>query len=159
MYAKAFPAMLAAVLVAMVAPSASRASQLAHENRSDRAPDLQQVQRDWSRASRTLMRYGVAQRDEALVRGRKLLDEMDVRLDALEAQTQRDWSELDRAAREQRRETLRELRRQRNRVAQWYGGMQHSSAGAWDHVKRGFVTAYGELDNAFVKAAKEFERG
>jgi hypothetical protein len=63
---------------------------------------LRQVQRDWSRASRTLMRYG---------------------------------------------------------VAQWFGGMQHSSAGAWHHVKRGFVTAYGELESAFVKAAKEFERG
>ena len=50
-------------------------------------------------------------------------------------------------------------RRQRNRVAEWYGGMEHGSAGAWDQVKRGFVTAYGELDSAFVKAAKEFERG
>jgi len=105
------------------------------------------------------MHYGVGQRDEALARGRKLLHRMDGRLDALEAQTQRNWSTLDRAARERRREALRELRRQRNRVAEWYGGMEHGSAGAWDQVRRGFVTAYGALDSAFVRAAKEFERG
>jgi hypothetical protein len=148
---KTFPAVLAAALIAGVAPLTSHASQP--------APDLQQVQRDWSRASRALMHYGVGQRDEALARGRKLLHRMDGRLDALEAQTQRNWSTLDRAARERRREALRELRRQRNRVAEWYGGMEHGSAGAWDHLRRGFVTAYGALDKAFVRAAKEFERG
>ena len=156
---KTFPAVLAAALLAGAAPLTSHASPLAHENRSDRAPDLQQVQRDWSKASRTLMHYGVAPRDEALARGKKLLDKMDRRLDALEAQTQRNWSKLSRAARDQRREALRELRRQRNRVAEWYGGMEHGSTGAWDQVKRGFVTAYGALDSAFVRAAKEFERG
>jgi len=159
MYArKTFPAVLAAALIAGVAPLTSSASQLAQEKGSVRAPDLQQVQRDWSKASRTLMHYGVAQRDEALARGKKLLDRMDKRLDALEAQTQRNWGTLSGAARDHRREALRELRRQRNRVAEWYGGMEHSSAGAWDQVKRGFVTAYGELDGAFVRAAKEFER-
>jgi hypothetical protein len=160
MYArKTFPAVLVAAVLAGVAPLTSRASMPAHESRNDRAPDLQQVQRDWSKASRTLMQYGVAQRNEALARGRKLLDRMDGQLDALEAQTQRNWSKLSRAAREHRREALRELRRQRNRVAEWYGGMEHGSAGAWDQVKRGFVTAYGALDSAFVKAAKEFKRG
>ena len=54
---------------------------------------------------------------------------------------------------------LRELRRQRNRVAEWYGGMEHGSAGAWNNVKRGFVTAYGALDRAFIRAARTFERG
>jgi hypothetical protein len=83
------------------------------------------------------MKYGFAQCDEALARGKKLLNETDTRLDALEAQTQRNWSELSRPAREQRREALREPRRQRNRVAEWYGGMEHGSAHAWEQVKRG----------------------
>jgi len=159
MYRKTLPAALAAAFVIGAAPLASHASQSAHENGNDHAPDLHQVQREWSKASRTLMRYGVAQRHEALARGRKLLDGMDRQLDALEAQTQRNWSELGRAAREQRREALLQLRRQRNRVAEWYGGMEHGSAGAWDQVRHGFVTAYGALDRSFVKAAKEFERG
>ena len=109
MYRKTFPAVLAAALLASTAPLTSHANQLAQENRSERAPDLQQVQRDWSKASRTLMHYGVAQRHEALARGKKLLDEMDRRLDVLEAQTQSNWSELRRVAREQRREAPREL--------------------------------------------------
>ena len=128
---KTFPAVLAAALIAGIAPLTSHASQLAHETRSDRAPDLRQVQRDWSKASRELMHYGVAQRDEALARGKKLLDKMDRRLDALEAQTQRNWSKLSRAARAQRREALRELRRQRNRVAEWYGGMGAAANCGW----------------------------
>ena len=98
---KTFPGILAAAVLAAAAPIASHASQPAHENTSDRAPDLRQVQRDWSKASRTLMQYGVSQRDEALARGRKLLHQMDGRLDALEALTQRNWSTLDRSAREQ----------------------------------------------------------
>jgi hypothetical protein len=159
MNAKTFAAALAAALLAGAAPLTSHASQPAQESKTGREPDLRQVQHEWSEASRTLMHYGLAQRNEALARGRKLLDEMDRRLDALEAQTQRNWSELNRAARERRRDALRELRRQRNRVAEWYGGMEHGSAGAWDQVRHGFVTAYGELDRAFVKAAREFERG
>jgi hypothetical protein len=159
MYRRTLPAALAAAFVLGVTPLASHASQSAPETGSARTPDLRQVQRDWSKASSALMHYGVAQRNEALARGRKLLHEMDRRLDALEAQTQSEWGELSRSAREQRREALRALRRQRNRVAEWYGGMEHASTGAWNRVRRGFVTAYGNLDRAFVKAAKAFERG
>jgi acyl-CoA reductase-like NAD-dependent aldehyde dehydrogenase len=150
---------LSVALLASLAPLTSGAAQHVNGSQSDRTPDLQHVQRQWSEASKALMKYSVAQRDEALARGKQLLNEMDTRLDALEAQTQRNWSELSHAAREQRREALRELRQQRNRVAEWYGGMEHGSAHTWEQVKRGFVTAYGELNSALGKAAKEFDRG
>lgn len=159
MHARMLTAVLAAAVLASAAPLGARASEPGHDYAPDRGPDLQQVQHDWRRAARALMRYGVAQRNEALERGKRLLHRMDRRLDTLEAQTQKDWSHLDRSAREQRRKTLRELRRQRNRVAQWYGGMEHGSAGAWNNVKRGFVTAYGALDRSFIRAARSFERG
>lgn len=159
MHGKTLPAVLAAALLVAVAPLTWGASQHADQAKRNGAPDLQQVQRQWSEASKALMSYTAAQRDEALARGKKLLAEMDVRLDGLEAQTQRSWSKLSRSARERHREALRELRRQRNRVAEWYGGMEHSSAGAWKHVKRGFVEAYAKLSAAFGNAAGEFERG
>lgn len=119
MRTKTLTAVLSAALLASLAPLTSDAAQHANGSQSDRTPDLQHVQRQWSAASRALMNYSVAQRDEA----------------------------------------LRELRQQRNRVAEWYGGMEHGSAHAWEQVKRGFVTAYGELNSALGKAAKEFERG
>jgi len=51
---------------------------------------------------------------------------------------------------------LKSLRKKRNELAEWYGGMQHSSAKAWEHVKRGFLKSYEALSKAYEKAVKEF---
>ena len=60
------------------------------------------------------------------------------------------------AAREEALSTLKALRKKRNDLAEWYGGMQHSSAKAWDHVKEGFLDSYKALSEAYGKAVKEF---
>jgi hypothetical protein len=38
-----------------------------------------------------------------------------------------------------------------------YGGMKHSSAKAWEQVKKGFLDSYESLSKAFDKAVKSFE--
>ena len=48
------------------------------------------------------------------------------------------------------------LRKKRNELSEWYGGLKHSSANAWDHVKDGFAEGYESLEDAFDKADKEF---
>jgi len=47
-------------------------------------------------------------------------------------------------------------RKQRNQVAEWYGSMETSSAGAWDHMRKGFSDAYKVLEDAREKAENEF---
>ena len=63
---------------------------------------------------------------------------------------------MDQSARTKARETLTALQKKRTEVAEWYGGLKHSSRNAWEDVKAGFLKSYHELCNAFDKAAKEF---
>jgi hypothetical protein len=63
---------------------------------------------------------------------------------------------MDQAARTKAQQTLTALRKHRTDVAEWYGGLKHSSNKAWEDVKAGFLKSYHELRDAFDKAAKEF---
>ena len=53
---------------------------------------------------------------------------------------------------------MKNLREQRNAIAEWYGALRHSSDSAWDNVKNGFVGAYRKLTDAFDKAENQFGR-
>ena len=61
-------------------------------------------------------------------------------------------------AREKKREALRALRHERQEVSEWYGGMRHSSAEAWEDVKKGFAQSYDRMEDAFKDAAKNFKK-
>ena len=148
---------LLAIAVAVTAPPAL-ASDAGSGKETAASADLRDVKREWAQASRTLMAYTVAQRDQALDEGRRMLTAMDQRIEKLEARAADEWGELSDAARGQREQTLRALRKQRNEVAEWYGGLSQSSASAWNKVKKGFVDAYGELNSAFGEAVRAFER-
>jgi hypothetical protein len=51
---------------------------------------------------------------------------------------------------------VKSLGQKRNKLAEWYGGMKHSSAGAWKHVKKGFLKSWEALLDAYEQAKKEF---
>jgi hypothetical protein len=63
---------------------------------------------------------------------------------------------MNQAGREKARATLKSLRKRRNELAEWYGGMQHSSSKAWLHVKKGFLDSYEALSKAYDEAIDEF---
>ena len=119
---------------------------------------LKDVQREWSETSTTLMAYGIDRREQALDQSKKFLSAMGQRMDRLEVRAAEEWSELSTSARQKRSDSLRALRRQRNEVAQWYGGMMQSSVDAWSEVKKGFIDAYGSLSDSFIRAARQFDR-
>lgn len=100
--------------------------------------------------------YTVAQRDEATRSAKAALDDLDRLIGQMERRLDRDWERLDEAARKNARATLSALRRQRNELAEWYGGLKHSSAEAWEQVKAGFVKSYEALRESFAKARKQF---
>src|SRR6266568_2452965 len=64
-------------------------------------------------------------------------------------------AQRDEAARRKARATLNALRRERNEVAEWYGGLKHGSAESWERVKAGFVKSYQALKESFAKARKQ----
>jgi len=104
----------------------------------------------------TLKEYSAEQKDEAVASSRQALDDLDRRIERLEAWISQHWSEMDQAAREEAQETLREMRRQRIELAEWYGSMKSSSADAWDDMKQGFSEAYGALQRAWEKSVQEY---
>ena len=53
---------------------------------------------------------------------------------------------------------MADLRQRRNALAEWYGGMRHSSTAAWGEVRTGFVSSYHELAAALRKARAEFAK-
>ena len=115
--------------------------------------------KQWSQTVQALRSYTADQRDKALEAGKKTLDAMDERIDRLETWTSEHWDSMSTEARKKRMETLDEMRRQRNKVAEWYGGMKHSSAEAWDGVKQGFINSYDKLQSIYSNATKSSGAG
>jgi len=114
------------------------------------------VSRNVDETGRAIKNYTVAQRDEAIGKAKAALDDLDVRIGRMERKLDNEWDRMDQAGRKKTRATLNALRRQRNEAAEWYGGLKHSSAEAWEQVKAGFVQSYEVLKESFTKAGKEF---
>lgn len=105
---------------------------------------------------RAIKDYTVAQRDEAIKSAKAALDDADAGIRRLERKLDNDWDKMDQAARKKGRAALAALRRERNELAEWYGGLKHSSAESWEQVKAGFVKSYDALRDSFAKARKAF---
>ena len=120
---------------------------------SAEAPADQTTAKDVSKA---IKGYTVTQRDEAVKSAKAAMDELDASIRRLERKTASEWDKMDEAARRKARATLDTLHRQRNELSEWYGGLKHSSAEAWDEVKNGFSKSYDTLRGAFGKARKAF---
>lgn len=104
----------------------------------------------------TLKDYSAEQRDEALQTATDAMDKLDKRIDTLETRIDDNWDQMDKAAREKARKSLRALRGQRTELAEWYGGWKQSSANAWEDMKEGFSDAYQALSDAWEQAEGEF---
>jgi len=127
------------------------------DERSTDTTDFDQVKREWAETLDALKNYSAAQRDSAVASAEQTLDAMDRRIELLETRTRQQWDKLTQSARESRETTLHTLRMQRNQVAEWYGGMKHSSVNAWESVKQGFIDSYVVLSDSFRKAWNELD--
>jgi flagellin-specific chaperone FliS len=66
--------------------------------------------------------YSVAQRDEALEKAKTVLDDLDARIDHMQSQLNEKWDQMDQYGRQKATDALTTLRKQRNEIAEWYGG-------------------------------------
>ena len=114
------------------------------------------VARKAGETGRSIKDYTVAQRDEALKQAKAALDDVDARIRRMERKLDSEWDKMDQAARRKSRAALNALRRERGELAEWYGGLKHSSAESWEQVKAGFVKSYEVLRQSFAKARKGF---
>jgi hypothetical protein len=100
--------------------------------------------------------YAIDQRDEALQKAKIVLDDIDARINDLESRLNQKWDQMDQAARQKAASRLAALRKDRNDVAEWYGGLKHGSSQAWEDVKTGFSKSSQDLQDAFKKAYDDF---
>ncbi|HLQ01398.1 MAG TPA: hypothetical protein VK143_03770 [Burkholderiales bacterium] len=113
------------------------------------------IAREADETGQAIKNYTVAQRDEAVKKAKAALDDMDRRIGRMERKLDGEWDRMDQAARKKARATLNALRRERNEVAEWYGGLKHSSAESWEQVKAGFVKSYEVLKESLARARKQ----
>ncbi len=124
---------------------------------TDDKATLKKAQKEVAEAAQAIKNYSADQRDEAVKKVKSSLDALDASIDRLQASIDKKWDQMSQTSREKARATMKKLRKQRNQVAEWYGGMKHSSAGAWDQMKKGFSDAYESLHDSWKKAAAEFK--
>ena len=106
--------------------------------------------------SEAIGKFTIGQRDEAVRSAKDGLDDLDARIGRMEADLERKWDKMDKRARKQAREALDALHQQRNELSEWYGGLKHGSAEAWDEVKSGFAESYRTLRDSFARAKEKF---
>lgn len=128
------------------------ASQLSLADDKTTAKDVGKKVED---TGKTIGSYTIAQRDQAIKSAQAALADADARMRRLERKMDREWDKMDDAARKRARETMDTLRRERNDAAEWYGGLKHGSAEAWDEVRSGFVNSYEVLRRSFTSAVKD----
>lgn len=118
----------------------------------------EQVKKEVDEAVDAIRSYSIERRNEAVERAHKSLTEADRRMDRLDAQVNERWERMSTSARQRSQEAMSDLRRRRNDVAEWTGGMRHSSDDVWEDVKSGFIKSYHELADALQKARAQLER-
>ena len=116
----------------------------------------QDVEKKVTDAVAAIKTYAIDQRDEALQKAKIVLDDIDARINDLESRLSQKWDQMDQAARQQAASNLAALRKDRNKVAEWYGGLKHGSSQAWEDVKTGFSKSSQDLQDAFKKAYDDF---
>ena len=119
------------------------------------SPQGAQVRREVDEAVDAIRGYSAELREQAMANAERAADDLDSQMARLQEQTDLRWDRMNQAARKRSQETMADLRQRRNALAEWYGGMRHSSSAAWGEVRTGFVTSYHELADALRKARTE----
>ena len=132
---------------------------MASAGAADDKASMQDVKKEVSEAAEAIKHYSADQRDEAVNKAKAVLDSLDAKIDKLQATIEQKWGKMDQTARGKAQAALDDLKEQRKRLAESYDAMKRSSAGAWEHVKKGFSDSYADLHDAWQKAEKEFDNG
>lgn len=125
---------------------------------ADSKTSIDEINQQTRELLHSLKSYSAEQRDQAIAEADDVLEKLDERISVLHENMVDQWQQMDQAARDNAQVTLRALRKQRTQVAEWYGSLKTSSAGAWSQIMQGFSEAYGNLHEAWGKAEQEFNK-
>jgi TolA-binding protein len=118
---------------------------------------IKDVEQETRELIKSIKSYSAEQRDQAIQEIEIAVARLDQRIESLQSRIDNQWDEMAAPARQQARASLRTLHQERVELAEWYGNLKGSSAGAWDKIKRGFSRAYSDINKAWEKALNEFD--
>jgi hypothetical protein len=116
------------------------------------------LRKELDQAVDAIRTFSAERRAEALANARRAADELDRQMERLQQQTDQGWTRMSQASRTRSQATMADLRKRRNALAEWVGGMRHGSAAAWAEVRVGFVKSYHELADAIRRARDELDK-
>lgn len=119
-------------------------------------PSAAEVKTQIDEALKAIASYSADQRDAAMAKADKALKATDASIRQLQDKLDNNWDSMSAEARKKARAALESLQQQRTKLAEWYGGLKHSSAGAWKEIKKGFANSYRDLEKAFDKARQAY---
>lgn len=154
-------ALLIAAMPMALAQDASQADPPVDEQSRDAPATEPQEGDDTGEVKRTvdaIRAYTEERRAQALADAERAADALDRQTQRLQERMDQRWERMGQAARVRSQATMADLRQRRNALAEWYGGLRHGSAAAWEEVRNGFVVSYQELAEAVRKATAEFDR-
>ncbi len=122
------------------------------------APPANSAKPDAEQAVDVIRGYSTELREQAVANARQAADDLDNQMARLQQEMDRGWARMSQTARTRSQSTMSDLRKRRNELGEWYGGMQHGSAAAWVEVRTGFVNTYRELADAMVRARTELDQ-
>ena len=159
----------AAALLVAVMPMA--AAQSSPQNPQD-SPPAEQVQEDPAKDTQegvgirkeidqtvdAIRSYSAERRTEAMANAKRGIEDLDRQMQLLQERMDQRRGRMSQSARSRSEATMADLRERRNTLAEWYGGLRHSSTAAWGEVRAGFVKSYHDLADAMRKANEVFEQ-
>ena len=129
---------------------------LSYTQASDDKTTIQDVKQEAQELIAKIKGYTADQRDEATKQTEQALRKLDNRIDALETDIYNSWDKMDKNAREEAQTGLKELRKQRIELAEWYGSLKNSSVSVWEQMKKGFADAYQVIIDTWAKFKSKY---
>ena len=108
-------------------------------------------------AAAAIGEYSIEQKDAAVAKAKEMMKKIDGQIDSWEGRMHGNWAEMKQSSRDNYEKSLKNIRRQRNELSEWYGSMKQSSKEAWGDVKQGFANAYDSLANSYHDSEKEMK--
>ena len=129
---------------------------LSYTQASNDRTTIQDVKQEAQELIAKIKGYTADQRDEASNQTEEALKKLDDRIDALETDIYNSWDKMDKNAREEAQTGLKELRKQRIELAEWYGSLKNSSVSVWEQMKKGFSDAYQAIIDTWAKFKSKY---
>lgn len=114
-----------------------------------------EVRQEFAEAFSALTAYGYQERDQALQEIEKTLLRLDREIEKQEAKLKENWQDMKEDAREKVTQSMKNLRKSRDRVEAQYEALKQGSEEAWEELNEGFADAYSDFDAAWENAGTE----